>query len=53
MIGKNQIIHAAMGVTLDCVRVTLTVFEQTPLTQPETVFATGAVWMSLPGNLQR
>ncbi|KFY85570.1 hypothetical protein V500_08304 [Pseudogymnoascus sp. VKM F-4518 (FW-2643)] len=42
-----------MGVVLDYVGVTLTVFKQTPLTQPETMFATGAVWMSLKANLQR
>jgi hypothetical protein len=42
-----------MTVVLDYVGGTLIVFKQTPWTQPETVFATGAVWMSLKANLRR
>jgi hypothetical protein len=42
-----------MRVDLDYVGVTVMVFKQTPLTQSETVFATGAVWMSLKENVQR
>lgn len=39
-----------MIVVLKYVGGTLSVFKQIPWTQPETVFATGAVWMGLKAN---
>lgn len=42
-----------MRVVLNDVVVTAMVFKQTPLTQPETMLATRAVWTSHSINLQR
>jgi hypothetical protein len=53
MMRRIKSFGAIMAVVLDYVIVTVTVFKQTPLTRPETMFATGAVWMGLKENLQR
>ena len=53
MMRRITSFRVIIAVVLDYVSVTLTVFKQTPLTRPETMFATGAVWMGLKGNLQR